>query len=77
MYFLTGMKTLGIITALFLAASAFAQDGAAPPTKFVTQVLEPTGGKITRPKDWFYTQSERGPSYIGLFIIYVIFIFSQ
>ncbi|GAA4464486.1 hypothetical protein GCM10023156_51000 [Novipirellula rosea] len=32
--------------------------------KFVTQVLEPTGGKIVRPKDWFYTESHRGPVYL-------------
>jgi hypothetical protein len=34
------------------------------PTEFVTQVLEPTGGKILRPKDWFYTESQNGPSYM-------------
>jgi hypothetical protein len=33
------------------------------PTEFVTQVLEPTGGKILRPKDWFYAESHNGPSY--------------
>jgi hypothetical protein len=33
------------------------------PTEFVTQILEPTGGKILRPKDWFYTQSQHGPVY--------------
>jgi hypothetical protein len=26
-------------------------------TVFVTQILEPTGGKIKRPKDWFYKES--------------------
>lgn|ERR1017187_1485235 len=31
------------------------------PTEFVTQVLEPTGGKIPRPKDWFYCEVHRGP----------------
>jgi hypothetical protein len=34
-----------------------------PPSEFVTQVLEPTGGKIPRPKEWFYTESHSGPSY--------------
>jgi hypothetical protein len=33
------------------------------PNEFVTQVLEPTGGKISRPKDWFYYEAHRGPSY--------------
>jgi len=33
----------------------------APPTEFVTQILEPTGGKIPRPKDWFYSEGHRGP----------------
>lgn len=34
------------------------------PTEFVTQVLEPTGGKILRPKDWFYAESHNTPSYM-------------
>jgi hypothetical protein len=33
------------------------------PTEFVVQVLEPTGGKISRPKDWFYSEGHRGPVY--------------
>lgn len=33
------------------------------PTEFVSQVLEPTGGKVARPKDWFYTESHRPTSY--------------
>ena len=33
------------------------------PTEFVTQVLEPTGGKMLRPKDWFYVESHNGASY--------------
>jgi hypothetical protein len=40
-------------------AAAFAE---APPTEFVTQVLEPTGGKIPRPKDWFYAEGHHGAS---------------
>ena len=39
-----------------------ATSGNAPPTEFVTQTLEPTGGKIPRPKDWFYAQCHRGPT---------------
>lgn len=34
-----------------------------PQVEFVTQVLEPTGGKILRPKDWFYAEGHRGPAY--------------
>lgn len=33
------------------------------PSEFVSQVLEPTGGKIARPKGWFYTESHREHSY--------------
>lgn len=38
-------------------------EGEAPPTDFITQVLEPTGGKIQRPVDWFYHESHRGAAY--------------
>jgi hypothetical protein len=31
--------------------------------EFVTQILEPTGGKILRPKDWFYNEFHNGPAY--------------
>jgi hypothetical protein len=34
------------------------------PTEFVTQVLEPTGGTILRPKNWFYAEKHNGPSYV-------------
>ncbi len=37
---------------------------AAEEPEFVTQVLEPTGGKIPRPKDWFYTEGHRGSTYM-------------
>jgi hypothetical protein len=30
---------------------------------FVPQMLEPIGGKIQRPKDWFYVESHKGSSY--------------
>lgn len=32
------------------------------PTDFVTQILEPTGGKIQRPRNWFYSEGHRGPT---------------
>lgn len=34
-----------------------------PPDGFVTQPLSPFGGEIQKPKDWFYTESHRPPSY--------------
>jgi hypothetical protein len=34
------------------------------PTEFVTQVLEPTGGTILRPKEWFYVEGHRGPTFM-------------
>ncbi len=32
--------------------------------EFVTQILEPTGGKILRPKDWHYAEGHHGPVYM-------------
>ena len=43
--------------------SALAVDKAKAPPGFTMQVLEPTGGKIPRPKDWFYRENHKGPSY--------------
>lgn len=31
--------------------------------EFVTQILEPTGGKMPKPKSWFYNENHRGPVY--------------
>jgi len=47
-----------------VSLSAVAQTNKPTTTNFVLQVLEPTGGKIQRPKDWFYTESHRGPRYM-------------
>jgi hypothetical protein len=55
------MKRFLAFAIFAVAVSAQAQTNA--PTEFVMQILEPTGGKISRPKDWFYTESHRGPSY--------------
>jgi hypothetical protein len=55
------MKTLFVAVVLTFTASAFAE---APPADFVTQVLEPTGGKILRPKDWFYAEGHHGPVFM-------------
>ncbi|NND96552.1 MAG: hypothetical protein HKN47_04385 [Pirellulaceae bacterium] len=34
------------------------------PTEFVMQILEPTGGKILRPKEWFYSEGHRERAYM-------------
>lgn len=49
-----------LIALLVLAASAVAENA---PTDFVMQILEPTGGKISRPKNWYYSERHRGPIY--------------
>jgi hypothetical protein len=33
-------------------------------TRLVEQILEPTGGKILRPEDWYYAESHRDTSYV-------------
>ena len=55
------MKRATAIAVLAFAISAFAET---PPPEFVSQVLEPTGGKIDRPKDWFYSEGHRGQTYM-------------
>ena len=57
---MNAMNTFVAVVVFALEASAFAQS---PPTKFVTQILEPTGGKIPRPKAWFYAERHHGPVY--------------
>ncbi|MES3021320.1 MAG: hypothetical protein V4857_07015 [Pseudomonadota bacterium] len=52
---------LAALVHAFAAVSPFAE---AQPTEFVTQILEPTGGNIPRPKDWFYTEGHGGPVYM-------------
>ena len=56
------MKLLAATLILVVAPAVCAES---PNDKdFVTQVLEPTGGKIERPKDWFYAESHRGRVYL-------------
>jgi hypothetical protein len=55
------IKSLLAVVIVALGGPAFADS---PPTEFVTQVLEPTGGKILRPKSWFYSEGHRGSSYM-------------
>lgn len=49
-----------VASMLFSCASFAAQTA---PSKFVVQILEPTGGKIERPNDWFYAEAHSGPVY--------------
>ncbi len=35
-------------------------------TEFKNQILEPLGGKIQMPKDWFYNERHGGPSYVWI-----------
>lgn len=57
------MKALAVIVVLAAAFIASAADTGKAPREFVTQVLEPTGGKIQRPKSWFYSESRNEVSY--------------
>lgn len=51
-----------IVKRLFVAA-LLTLSCAVSATEFVTQVLEPTGGKIARPNDWFYAEGHQGAVY--------------
>jgi hypothetical protein len=55
------MKALLLAVSLLFASELVLAESV--PTKFVTQVLEPTDGKISRPTDWFYAERHRGPVY--------------
>jgi hypothetical protein len=56
------MRTLAIILFVLTTAQASAAEKAKAPQEFVTQILEPTGGEIQRPKGWFYTEEHPLPS---------------
>ncbi len=49
-----------ILTILFLLASAFS----VAKEEMLQQILEPTGGKIMKPKSWFYSESQNSNGYI-------------
>jgi len=53
-----GWNALLVVLALSVSASAETSP------EFVTQILEPTGGKILRPKDWFYHEAHHGPVFV-------------
>lgn|GEM_PF-1189278 len=44
--------------------SASTHPAASAPIEFETQVLEPTGGKILRPKEWFFKEGHHGSTYM-------------
>ena len=52
---------LFIVVSMSLSCGSVAAQ-TAPPT-FVVQSLEPTGGKIERPSNWFYAEAHGGPVY--------------
>ncbi len=59
-----GVLLLAMVATWILPASVFAEKAKAdPPSDFVLQILEPTGGKILRPKAWFYAEAHGGPRY--------------
>jgi len=53
-----------VLLPLFFGAWITAASAQAAPSDFVTQILEPTGGRIERPKDWFYAEGHRGSTYM-------------
>ena len=60
------MKPLIFFTILLTTVCGLHAENSIP-DGFVLQVLEPTGGKIIRPKDWFYAERHGGPSYTWIF----------
>ena len=57
------MRSIATAILLIFAVVASAETPAAAPADFVMQTLEPTGGKIKRPKEWLYNEDHHGPSY--------------
>lgn len=51
-----------LITLLVILFSLFSH--ASDSVGFETQILEPTGGKIKKPKDWFYRERHGGSYYV-------------
>jgi hypothetical protein len=51
-----------LVTGLAGATQAFAAELEVPPG-FVVQILEPIGGKIARPKEWFYSEQHQPPTF--------------
>lgn len=57
------MKPVVLVAFLTLTVSSCVHPTSKRPPEFVTQILEPTGGKVQRPSDWFYTESHNDYSY--------------
>jgi hypothetical protein len=56
-------RVFALVLAL-VAAPALAQSAAPASGDFVLQILEPTGGKVLRPRTWFYSEGHRAHSYV-------------
>jgi hypothetical protein len=57
------MKAIHLFIAASLSFCSAVVAAQTAPSKFVVQVLEPTGGKIERPSAWFYAEDHGGPVY--------------
>jgi len=60
------LRLVALSAMLALGSVSAAQSRHAGPESagYEIQVLEPTGGKIFRPKGWHYAESHRGPTYM-------------
>lgn len=57
------MKSLMCALALIISACSPTYVAAEQSVQYVTQMLEPTGGKILRPTEWFYSEHHAGPAF--------------
>ena len=55
---------LSILPAVLLGLAVPSRADDKIPEGFVEQVLEPTGGKLLRPKDWFFRESHRETAFM-------------
>jgi hypothetical protein len=58
------MRSLLFICLYLCASAAYADDNFLIPEGYVLQRLEPTDGKIARPKDWFYANSATSSGWV-------------
>ena len=66
-------KLLMIFLAFIISTTVYSKDSVKDTalsqqteTEFETQLLEPFGGKILKPKDWYYRERHGGPSYLWI-----------
>lgn len=57
------MKAMHLFIGVAMSFSCASIAAQTAPSKFVVQILEPTGGKIERPSEWFYAEAHSGPVY--------------